>query len=177
MKMVMKFEFLPNEIFIECFQYLNTYDIFHSFDQLNYRFNQLIRSICLHVNFRHVQKSTFEEFYTKMLCDQDIKNQIYSLHLSNKDTHYPIQLFLLTFSFVNFPNLRSLTLTGATSENIFILKTVLSSVSQLSCFHLMNSRDKQDEILGALLMCPLRTLTLPYLPSDINRVYEFSFDY
>ncbi len=33
---IMKFELLPSEIMIECFEYLNVPDIFYSFDQLNY---------------------------------------------------------------------------------------------------------------------------------------------
>ena len=57
--MKMKFELLPNEIFIECFQYLNTLDIFYSFDQLNYRFSILIRNIRLHLDFQEIKKSRF----------------------------------------------------------------------------------------------------------------------
>ena len=51
----MKFELLPNEIFIECCQYLNAPDIFNSFDRLNYRFHTLIRTIPLHLNFQQLK--------------------------------------------------------------------------------------------------------------------------
>jgi hypothetical protein len=34
---IVKFESLPNEILIQCFEYLNGSDIFYSFDQLNSR--------------------------------------------------------------------------------------------------------------------------------------------
>jgi hypothetical protein len=39
---IMKFEFLPNEMLMHFFEFLNASDIFHSFDQLNYRFSKLI---------------------------------------------------------------------------------------------------------------------------------------
>jgi hypothetical protein len=55
--MKMKFELLPNEIFLECFQYLNAPDTFHSFDQLNYRFYTLIRNIYpLYLDFQQMKK-------------------------------------------------------------------------------------------------------------------------
>ena len=35
---IMKFEFLPNELTFECFQYLDTLDLFYSFNELNFSF-------------------------------------------------------------------------------------------------------------------------------------------
>ncbi len=61
MEVITKFELLSNEIYV------------YSFDQLNYRFNKLIRSIPLNV--------VSQKFCTKMLSDQEVKKQIYSLHL------------------------------------------------------------------------------------------------
>jgi hypothetical protein len=63
-QIVMKFEFLPNEILIDCFGYLNALHIFHSFDQLNYRLNQLIRNIHRKIIF------------DRLLSNQEIKKQI-----------------------------------------------------------------------------------------------------
>lgn len=61
-----KFEFLPNEILIECFEYLNSFDIFYSFDQLNSRFNNLIHHIRLFIDTENVNKLIFDEFCTKI---------------------------------------------------------------------------------------------------------------
>ncbi len=58
----MTLELLPNEIIIECFEYLNAFEIFDSFDQLNYRFSKLIRTVPLHLNFQHVRKQIFDHF-------------------------------------------------------------------------------------------------------------------
>jgi hypothetical protein len=63
-QIVMNLEFLPNEILIEYFEYLNAFDIFYSFDGLNDRFTQLIRTIPLYLNFQHVPKSIFDQFCT-----------------------------------------------------------------------------------------------------------------
>ena len=87
----MKFELLPNEIFIECFQYLNAPDIFYSFDQLNYRFHTLIRNIPLHLNFQQLKKSIFNQFCQIILSNPEIKQNIISLKLSNKGTRGQIQ--------------------------------------------------------------------------------------
>jgi hypothetical protein len=61
---VMNLEFLPNEILIESFEYLNAFDIFYSLVGLNDRFTQLIRTIPLYINFQHVRKSIFDQFCT-----------------------------------------------------------------------------------------------------------------
>ena len=59
MNTTMKFELLPNEIIIECLQYLNGPDIFYSFDQLNYRFSTLIRNISLHFDYQQLKRVTY----------------------------------------------------------------------------------------------------------------------
>ena len=80
-------EFLPNEIVLQCFRYLNALHLFYSFDQLNDRFNTLIRSLSLHVDFQDVSSLICSQFCKKMVHDQDMKNQIFSLHLSNVDKY------------------------------------------------------------------------------------------
>ncbi len=42
---ISRLEFLPNETFIEIFQYFDSKELFQAFDNLNIRFNRLIRSI------------------------------------------------------------------------------------------------------------------------------------
>src|SRR4051812_22942942 len=100
--MKMKFEFLPNEIFIECFQYLNTLDIFYSFDRLNYRFYKLIRNILLHLNFQQLKKFKFNQFCQIILSNAEIKYNIISLKLSNDGTRGQIQEFLSLFPLNEF---------------------------------------------------------------------------
>jgi hypothetical protein len=105
---IMKFEFLPNEILIECFEYLNAFDIFHSFDQLNNHFNNLIRHKPLCIYFQNTKKSIFDKFCTKMILDSQIKNQIYSLNLPNEDEYLQLKTFLSVFHNAEFPNLQKI---------------------------------------------------------------------
>ena len=109
--MVTKFEVLPNEILIQCFEYLNAPYLFHSFDQLNHRFNDLIRRIPLCINLKEdLAKSTFENFCAKMLSNPGIKDQVYSLNLPSLEDNDHAGLrtnrFLSFFPLEDFVNLR-----------------------------------------------------------------------
>ena len=94
----MIFELLPNEILLECFKHLNAAHIFYSFDQLNSRFNKLTRATPLYLSFENVRKKIFDQFCENMLLSSEMKNQIISLKLSNKNTCGQIAAFLSLFS-------------------------------------------------------------------------------
>ena len=109
--MVTKFEVLPNEILIQCFQYLNAPYLFHSFDQLNHRFNDLIHHIPLHMNLSEdLGKSILDNFCIKMLLNSKIKDQVYSLNLPSLEDNDHAGLrtnrFLSFFPLEDFVNLR-----------------------------------------------------------------------
>jgi len=110
--MVTKFEVLPNEILIQCFEYLNAPYLFYSFYQLNDRFNDLIRRIPLCINLKEdLAKSTFENFCTKISSNPGIKDQVYSLNLpllkDNDPAGLRSKVFLSLFSLDGFSNLRN----------------------------------------------------------------------
>ncbi len=146
----MGFELLPNEIIIECFEYLNAVDIFHSFDQLNYRINKLIRNIALYLDTQTIPRLKLDQFYKKMFLNPEIKKQIYSLQLSNKSTYCQIHTFFSDFSLYEFSNLRSLTLGEMVENDASQLKLMLPLLSQLTCLRLINCEDKYNEILSIL---------------------------
>ena len=109
--MVTKFEVLPNEILIQCFEYLNAPYLFYSFYQLNDRFNDLIRRIPLCINLKEdLAKSTFENFCAKMSSNPGIKDQVYSLNLPSMEDNDHAGLrtnrFLSFFPLEDFVNLR-----------------------------------------------------------------------
>ena len=89
-ELINNIEDLPNEVLLECFKYMNGVDILYSFDQLNIRFNQLIRNVPLDMNFDHIHQLTFSQISKKIAKDKEIKEQIYSLHLSNKNINNQI---------------------------------------------------------------------------------------
>ena len=59
-EIMMKFEYLPNEILILCFEYLNGLEIFYAFNRINSRLNNLILNIPLHINFHNVNQIMLE---------------------------------------------------------------------------------------------------------------------
>jgi hypothetical protein len=168
MQAVMNLELLPNEIFIECFEYLNAPNIFYSFDQLNYRFSKLIRTIPLHLGCEHVRKSIFDQFCRKMLSTPEIKTQIRSLHLSNDNTCVSIKRFLSLFSLNEFSHLRSFTLTEVKSKNVEQLQLVLPLLSELNCFCLMDRATEVKILLSVVQISQLRTLSVDTLSSILT---------
>ncbi len=182
MKVKTNFELLPNEIVIECFQYLNAFDIFHSFDQLNSRFNKLIRNIPLSLNFENVRKRIFDRFCTEISLNPQMKQHIYSLNLSNKDSCGQAELFLKLFSLNEFSNLRSVSLTNIHEDDAILLKSMLPLMPQLFHFHLIYHfhaiaiafDDKINEMLSVLPMSQLRTLSVSKLELGLISTNQIS---
>ncbi|CAF1167348.1 unnamed protein product [Rotaria sordida] len=165
----MKFELLPNEIFIKCFRYLNALDIFYSFDRLNYRFYKLIRNISLHLDFQQLKKSKFNQFCQIILSNAEIKYNVISLKLSNDGTRGQIENFLSAFALNEFINLQSLSLMNLKNDDLQKLLPILPLLSKLYCFSFTRSTrwdDKTSEILPALKKSKLRILSIPSLSCD-----------
>jgi hypothetical protein len=94
----MKFELLPNEIFIECFEYFNVLEIYYSFDVLNSRFNKLIRNIPLNIDFQNVRKKLFDEFsYLQSLT----LIQVQEKNMEKLKTILPLILQLYSFRLID----------------------------------------------------------------------------
>ena len=166
-KTTMKFECLPNEIFIECFEYLNTFEIFYSFHRLNYRFNQLIQSISMHLNFQYVRKSIFEHLRSTITLNPDIKNQIHSLYLSDEDDCGQTELFLSFFSVTEFVNLKSLTLNNVNKHNMQKIKPMLPLLTELCSLYIIQAEYlKKYDIFDILVGFPMTKLQKLLLPSE-----------
>ena len=168
----MKFELLPNEILIDCFEYLEVFHIFHSFDQLNHRLNQLIRAIRLYLNYRHAQKPLFDRFCVKMLSEPEIKSQIYSLQISNEDSCDQIQRFLSWFSLNEFPYLQGLSLTKVGGQHVIKLESMLPLLTNLTDFRLMISYCDIQKLLSLVPLSKLRRIAVQTLPNNIILLYE-----
>jgi len=96
----MKFELLPNEIFIECFEYFNVLEIYYSFDELNSRFNKLIRNIPLNIDFQNVRKKLFDEFsYLQSLT----LIQVQEKNTEKIENNITINPSIIFFPFNRFP--------------------------------------------------------------------------
>ncbi|CAF4126108.1 unnamed protein product [Rotaria sp. Silwood2] len=164
----MKFESLPNEIFLHCFEYLNAPDIFYAFEQLNPRFYRLIRTIPLRLNFEDINKLIFDRFCEKMLDYTEIQQQIYSLKLSNEQAYCQIQAFFTYFSLVEFTRLRSLTLIEIKENDIEQLSSTLPLLSQLMCLRLIPSLSVFYTLLDKLPKCKPNILSTPSISSTLS---------
>jgi hypothetical protein len=122
----------------------------------------LIRTIPLHLHFQQIQKSIFDKISRFLSLNPEVKNQVYSLKLSNHDTSGQIDGFLSLFSLEEFSRLQSLTLIQVQNENVEKLKSMLPLISQLSSLHLI---DSDDIILPCSLTSNLRILSIPRLQS------------
>ncbi len=169
---LMKFENLPNEIFLHCFEYLNAPDIFYAFEQMNPRFYRLIRTIPLRLNFEDIHKSIFDRFCEKMLDYAEIQKQIYSLKLSNENTHGQIQAFLTYFSLDKFTQLRSLTLIEIKENNVEQLSSILPLLSQLTSLRLVRSLMTSDVLISKLPRCKPNILSTSSLNSTLSSFQE-----
>lgn len=108
----MNFESLPNEIFLDLFDYFDGTNLFYAFYRLNYRFSHLLckQYRTFHFKFKSISKHKFD-----IICEQYlpfITDQVITLSLSNgDDTPQQIDLFFSYISSINqFTHLRSLSL-------------------------------------------------------------------
>ncbi|CAF4056913.1 unnamed protein product [Adineta steineri] len=163
----MKFELLPNEILLDYFGYFNALDLFYAYDGLNYRLNKLIRILPLHLNFQYANKSKFGEFCRTMSLNEELRNQIYALHLSNQETDFQIEAFLSFLSLNQFINLRSLSITETDSIDSTKIISMLSSISKLQTLSIISSDFPFNTINETLF---IKNLTIFYC--FLNELYQ-----
>ncbi|CAF1165193.1 unnamed protein product [Adineta steineri] len=116
----MNLECLANEILLDLFEYFKIEDLFHTFYNVNYRFNILLLKCfhSYHLDFQSVSKSDFHVICTKYL--PLIRNQIISLRFSDDD-NTPVQskYILIYFpSFLQLSHLRALSFYCINSSNL-----------------------------------------------------------
>ncbi|CAF0944551.1 unnamed protein product [Adineta steineri] len=136
------FEYLPNEICIEIFNYLNGVDTVYAFSLLNLRFQSLINNYVDIFNFKSVSKKKFDF----VIQHHHNKQQWRSLCLSNNDdTPGQIKLFCQLFpstedidQFQSLTKLQSLTILHAQDKDTekFLLK--ISSFNNLVSLSIEN---------------------------------------
>lgn len=174
METIMKFEYLPNEIFLHCFEYLNAIDIFYSFDDLNYRFYKLIRNISLHLNVEHIKHSMVLRFCDKLVLNPEIKTQVMSLKLSNKNSFDFIQVLCSFISLNEFSQLRSLSLIDLDDNDFNQISSQVPLLTNLRYFHCKTSSIETDKILRSLSASTMQTLSVPTLNFDLVFLVPFT---
>lgn len=127
----MKLEFLPNEVLLVIFDYINSIELLSLFSNLNTRFNDLLshRWRKYRLNFRSINKNDVD-----LICRRALPNiidRIITLDLSDDDdTPYLIeQFFSYRFSLRQMTHLVRLSLYQLRSS--YILNDILSQLARL----------------------------------------------
>ena len=119
---------LPDEMILEICRYLHCSHVLYSFYDLNSRLNRTITSYCQHVWFRRASYKQLLHIYQYILPRIGsfvVSLTIHPLHHSS----FPISLKQQMSNI--FPNLKTLTLTSWTSENLLLL--MIESIQQMNC--------------------------------------------
>ncbi|CAF3943561.1 unnamed protein product [Rotaria sp. Silwood2] len=168
----MKFDQLPNEILIECFEYLSALDILYSFDQLNYRSHTLVESISLHLNLHHKNKLLFDQFCHQMLFNPQMKNQIISLKLSNKNTCGQLNVFLSFFSISEFSQLRSITLIDLDYNRTQQIESIILLLFDFANVYSNELTDETCNVLSKLVPSKIQMKLTSNLNSNSTSIHK-----
>ncbi|CAF0944974.1 unnamed protein product [Adineta steineri] len=133
---------LPNEIFRDIFDYLCPIDVINSFYGLNYRFNELIKTIPMKLKCNKLNKNEYKRVLKHIV--PKIKLQLYSLELGvlSKTIHsfnseISIDLFTQSYNFTQFVNLRCLSLTSPNLEQLKSLFQIIPNMLSLRSLRLL----------------------------------------
>ena len=165
-----KLENLPSEILVDCLKYFHAWDLVYSFSQLNRRFDQLLRTIPLHLNLQHIHKSAYDVLCQHMLLNRAMEKQIVALRLSNEKTPGVINDFLSKFSLDQFAQLRSVTLIDLRENNIQLLKQILPKLSQITFLHFVHSDIHAKALESFLPIGSLQTLSIPFNLDFVHQI-------
>ncbi|CAF4393441.1 unnamed protein product [Rotaria sp. Silwood2] len=174
----MKIEDLANEVFYEIFEYLDYFQSYEIFSNLNKRFQDLfINSTCpIKINLGSISKSTFESYFQNIILPH--QHRIRSLHLSNS---FIIDFFLLSVSLIRkLTHLQTFIIKGILSsylENLFNDLSVLPNLSSLVIickYHVPKRNHLYEQIfqLSALKYCKFSIQEYhhsEYLPIQTNQ--------
>ncbi|CAF4058320.1 unnamed protein product [Adineta steineri] len=146
------FEDLSNEILLEIFDYVNGYDIYKSFHNLNSRFQQFLTSssILFKIKLCSETISNLEECCETVI----IPNQHHILSLDIKDGIFVNNFFKYCIIDSSFHNLQSV-----------ILRDILIELVVVPLFHLKSL----PNLLSLTLICHL------LFPKDISDIYRLIF--
>lgn len=144
---VTRFHDLPNEIYLEIFDYLPSLDIINSFHGLNYRLNGITQNIPMKLNFTQLNKTQYK--YTLKSIVPKLVEQTRSIELgrsskltsfvSSLNSEYFIDLYFQSFNLTQFTNLRYLTLYSSPYDQLEKLLLILPQMSLLCSLRLLEN--------------------------------------
>ncbi|CAF0872435.1 unnamed protein product [Rotaria sordida] len=141
-KIISSFENLSNELFYEIFDYLDGYEIYKAFSNLNSRFQVLLISSCLRlkIDLRSLSEPLQQNSAIGIINTN--KHQIISLNMTNFD-HYDSSLTLFNID-SSFSRLESLVLDDMKSNQLIPLLVSLISLPRLFSLTIYYDDDLKD---------------------------------
>lgn len=163
-------EILPNEIFYGICTYLNAFDIYAAFYNLNSRFQQFITnsSVLLNANIGYMSKSNYHRYHEDIITPN--QNRITSIYLSNL---FAVDLFFSPVKIVSrFIRLEILVFDNIKSKYLLNILRHLASLTRLSSLTIMpiDEYRNHDEIYRSILNLP----ALKYCKMNLKRRYDYS---
>ncbi|CAF1347726.1 unnamed protein product [Adineta ricciae] len=150
-----RFDDLSNEIICEVFEYLDAYDVYTSFLNLNIRFQNLVlhSNFPLRIDMFLVSNRSFHRYYTRFLLRR--LHRIHSLCLLNS---FPMALIILLLQNTSkFTRLRYLLLDQIELvylENLLLALTTISSLSSLNIIY-NGSESGKSNIYDLIFRLPM----------------------
>lgn len=151
-------EDLPNEIFYEIFDYLDFYDIYQTFSNLNTRFENLIHNsnLPVSINVSSMSKSNLKHYQNDVIMPY--KHRITSLHLSNP---FSVDMIFSPVQIVyRFERLRTLIFDNIKSKYLPNILKYLVKLPNLTSLTLIPI--DRDHSLQNLYQCIVRLPVLKY---------------
>ncbi|CAF1311108.1 unnamed protein product [Didymodactylos carnosus] len=175
------FEILPNELLFDIFKYLTSFELYHTFYNLNYRFNSLFKYIDQHFDLTTEYLSYLKfKYYCQNIIPLSI-NQICSLKLSNENTIDAIKLFYSIFNFEKLLKLKTLILIKPNSIDLKYIIPKLLYIKKLSIISgdFFTNDNIERELLLKLIF-NLKTLKICHLPeiqlNDLDKLNKSTIE-
>ncbi|CAF1231299.1 unnamed protein product [Rotaria sordida] len=126
----MSIENLPNDLFKNIFDYLDGYELYEAFSNLNYRFKQLLNSplLLFKIKFHLTSNELYASFYKQMKLINRHQTYSLNLYLPLRNNHFFSSFFIDS----SFNHLKFLILNQVEPDLLLSVLSKLSNVSRLS---------------------------------------------
>ncbi|CAF0900983.1 unnamed protein product [Didymodactylos carnosus] len=156
-------EIFPNELLLMIFEYLNVYDLFQSFYNMNKRFNNLIHSMSLyHIDLNNIQRKQIFDYYRHSIIPK--------IQYQQKETTIVLDIdddlcnCIRILDKIKTMNLKSLKIKNLNGDNINYLVSVLSTFKQLTFLRIQSKADlNSNQFLQLITIPSLKKFQLLFL--------------
>ncbi|CAF1283450.1 unnamed protein product [Rotaria sordida] len=167
----MSIENLPNDLFKNIFDYLDGYELYEAFSNLNYRFKQLLNSplLLFKIKFHLTSNELYASFYKQMKLINRHQTYSLNLYLPLRNNHFFSSFFIDS----SFNHLKFLILNQVEPDLLLSVLSKLSNVSRLSSLTIntLNVLKYSSDIYQIVFNLPL----LKYFKFSANNSHLFGY--